>query len=175
MTVLRGLRSVLDFIYLAAGVLAALSLIAILGLIVVQMLARWTGEVFPGAPDYAGYAMASASFFALAYALNHGSHIRVSLLLSALGSKRKWGEIWCTLIAAVTATLFARYAIKATYWSEKLNDVSQGQDATPLWIPQLSMSIGTVLLAIALWGHLVRILFTTHPGVRTPDITEGRD
>ena len=59
MTVLRGLRSGLDFLYLAAGVLAALCLIAILGLIVVQMLARWTGEVFPGAPDYAGYAMAA--------------------------------------------------------------------------------------------------------------------
>ena len=52
MAVLRGFRSVLDFIYLAAGVLAALSLIAILVLIVVQMLARWTGEVFPGAPDF---------------------------------------------------------------------------------------------------------------------------
>ena len=47
---LRGLRAVLDFTYLAAGVLAALCLIAILFLIVVQMLARWTGEVFPGAP-----------------------------------------------------------------------------------------------------------------------------
>ena len=83
MAVLRGLRSVLDFIYLAAGVLAALSLIAILLLIVVQMLARWTGEVFPGAPDYAGYAMAAASFLAFANALNRGSHIRVSILLNA--------------------------------------------------------------------------------------------
>ena len=70
MAVMRGLRSVLDFIYQAAGVLAALSLIAILLLIVVQMLARWTGEVFPGAPEYAGYAMAAASFLAFANALN---------------------------------------------------------------------------------------------------------
>ena len=71
----RTLRKVLDFLYLAAGVMAALCLIAILSLIVIQMLARWTGEVFPGAPEYAGYAMAAASFLAFAHALNRGSHI----------------------------------------------------------------------------------------------------
>ena len=63
-------RSVLDGIYFGAGVLAALCLVAILVLIVLQMLARWTGEVFPGAPDYAGYAMAAASFLAFAHALS---------------------------------------------------------------------------------------------------------
>ena len=50
------LRRFLNFIYTASGVAASLCLIAILALIVIQMLARWTGEVFPGAPDYAGYA-----------------------------------------------------------------------------------------------------------------------
>ena len=80
MKLLRGIRSGLDFIYTASGVVAALFLIAILSLIVIQMLARWTGEVFPGAPDYAGYSMAAASFFAFAHALNRGSHIRVSIL-----------------------------------------------------------------------------------------------
>ena len=172
MPLLRLLRRGLDFTYLVAGIIAALSLIAILSLIVLQMLARWTGEVFPGAPDYAGYAMASASFFALAYALNHGAHIRVTLMLSNMGRWRRWGEIWATGIAAVIATFFARYAIKANYWSEKLRDISQGQDATPLWIPQLSMSIGTVLLAIALWDHVIRLIFTTHAGVMEQDITE---
>ncbi len=46
-----------------------------------QMLARWTGEMFPkAAPNYAGYAMAAASFLAFANALNHGAHIRVSIV-----------------------------------------------------------------------------------------------
>ena len=89
------LQRFLNFIYTASGVAASLCLIAILALIVIQMLARWTGEVFPGAPDYAGYAMASASFLAFANALNKGSHIRVSLLLNALQPKiRRVMEIW---------------------------------------------------------------------------------
>ena len=79
----RALRRALDALYLAGGVVAALFMIAILVLIVLQMLARWTGQVFPGATDYAGYCMAAASFFAFAYALNHGAHIRVSLMLTA--------------------------------------------------------------------------------------------
>ncbi|MFB3076964.1 MAG: hypothetical protein ACE1Y4_03065, partial [Lysobacterales bacterium] len=74
--------------------------------------------------------------------------------------------------AAVTATVFARFAIKTNFLSEKLNDISQGQDATPIWIPQLAMSIGTVLLAVALWDHLFRIIFTEHKGVAEPDISE---
>ena len=172
---LRSVRRVLDAVYGIAGAIGALFLIAILCIIVAQMVARWTGVTFPGATNYAGYCMAAASFFALAYALNHGAHIRVSLLLSKMGRFRRWGEIWCYGIAALTATFFARYAMKANYWSEKLNDISQGQDATPIWIPQIAMSIGTVLLAVALWDHLIRILFSAHNGVAEPDVTEARD
>lgn len=167
MTALRALRRFLDFLYNLGGVIAAFFLLAILGIIVAQMLARWTGHVFPGATDYAGYCMAAASFFTFAYALNHGAHIRVSLFLSALGKYRWWGELWCFGVGAIIATYLARYAVKGTYWSWKLKDVSQGLDATPLWIPQLSMSIGTILLAVAFWDHLVRLIFTGDHGIRT--------
>ena len=171
----RGLRRGLDALYLASGIAAALFLIAILAIIILQMLARWTGQVFPGATDYAGYCMAAASFLAFAYALNHGAHIRVSLFLSALGSHRKWGEIVCFGLGAVIATYFARYAVKGTYWSWKLRDISQGLDATPIWIPQLAMSFGTVLLAICFWDNFIRLIFTgTHNVSRsTVDQTHG--
>jgi TRAP-type C4-dicarboxylate transport system permease small subunit len=154
-----SVRSILDRIYFACGVVAALFLIAILALIVVQMLARWTGEVFPGAPDYAGYCMAAASFYAFAYALNHGAHIRVSILLNAVGGgARRWLETWCFAIASGLAWYFVYYACKATYWSWKFHDISQGQDATPLWIPQTSMVIGSIIFAIALTDHLIHVL-----------------
>ncbi|SPH24851.1 hypothetical protein DEA8626_03885 [Defluviimonas aquaemixtae] len=167
MAAMRALRRFLDFLYLAGGVIAAFFLIAILVLIVLQMLARWTGQVFPGATDYVGYCMATASFFAFAYALNHGAHIRVSLFLNALGDKRRWAEIWCFGIGAVITTYFARYAVKGNYWSWKLNEISQGLDATPIWIPQLAMSTGTILLAVAFWDHLLRLIFTGEHGIRT--------
>ena len=155
-----ALRKGLDFIYQAAGVLAALCLIAILSLIVLQMLARWTGEVFPGAPEYAGYAMAAASFLAFANALNKGAHIRVSILLNALGPKAKWlMEIWCFAIGTAIAWYFVFYCQKFVYWSWKFKDISQGQDKTLLWMPQSLMLIGAVILAIALTDHLLNLIF----------------
>lgn len=161
MSKLGTMRRILDRVYLISGIIASMFLIAILSLIVLQMLARWTGEVFPGAPDYAGYCMAAASFFAFAHALNRGSHIRVSILLNAVGDKtRRILNIWCFGIGAALAWYFVWYAVKMAYWSYKFNDISQGQDATPLWIPQLSMVIGVIIFAIALTDHLVHLIFT---------------
>lgn len=159
MRVLRTLRSVLDALYLGSGVLAALCLVFILLLIVVQMVARWTGEVFPGAPDYAGYAMAAASFLAFANALNRGSHIRVSILLNAVGpNTRRLLEIWCFAIGAATMWYFVYYGQKFVYWSWKFNDISQGQDKTALWIPQSVMLFGAIVFAIALTDHLIHLM-----------------
>lgn len=152
-------RRILDFLYMAAGVLAALCLISILSLIVLQMLARWTGEVFPGAPNYAGYAMAAASFLAFAHALSRGAHIRVSILLNAVpaGIKR-FLEIWCFGLAAAVAWYFTYYAYWFVYWSWKFNEISQGQDAAALWIPQSVMVLGGGLLALALTDNLFHVI-----------------
>ncbi len=155
---MSSVRKTLDSLYLAGGIIASLFLIAILTIILLQMLARWTGQVFPGATDYAGYSMACASFFAFAYTLNHNAHIRVSILLSALGRFRRWGELWCFGIGSIIATYLAWYAVRGNWWSWKLNEISQGLDKTPIWIPQLAMSIGSILLAIAFWDNFVSIV-----------------
>lgn len=154
------LRKFLDFLYTLAGVLASLCLIGILSLIVAQMIARWTGEIFPGAPNYAGYAMAAASFLAFANALNRGAHIRVSILLNAVapGPKRLL-EIWCFSLAAAIAWYFTYYAYWFVYWSWKFKEVSQGQDAIMMWIPQSVMVVGGALLAISLTDNLFHVLF----------------
>lgn len=171
---MRIIRTFLDKLYFAGGVLAALFLIAILVLILLQMLARWTGEVFPGAPDYAGYCMAAASFFAFAHALNRGAHIRVSILLNAVGPKvRRLLEIWCFAIGSALAWYFTWFAIKTTFWSWKFNDVSQGQDATPIWIPQMAMVIGAILFAIALTDHLIHILITGNHRIQMDTVEDS--
>ena len=157
------LRRFLDGLYLACGYFAALCLICILLIVTLQMVARWTGEIVPGTSDYAGYLMASSTFFAFAYALNSGSHIRVNMLLTALGRHRRWAELWCFLIASGLSVAWAYYAVKAVYWSHLLGDVSQGLDATPIWIPQLAMAAGSIVFAISLLDNLFRLaVFGTH-------------
>lgn len=153
----RAVRPLLDRLYDAGGALAAVFMVALLIVITLQMVARWTGQQFPGSTDYAGYCMAAASFFALAYALNRGAHIRVALLLTRLGRWRRAGELWCFGVGSALACYFAWYAIKAVRVSYQLHDISQGQDATPLWIPQLVMAIGGTLFALALVDRFLQV------------------
>ena len=189
--VLRPLWQVLDRLYLAAGVVAAVGMVTILGLIVAQMIARWAGITFSGSTNYAGYAMAATSFFALAHALTRGAHIRVGILLNVPSPRFVFGlDAAATWLGALTATYFARYAVKATILSEMLNDRTQGQDFvpewvvalfsldlagvreaegwvyTPIWIPQLAMSAGAILLAVCLWDMLTRLLATRRTAIR---------
>lgn len=166
MSALGYTRTALDTLYRFAGYLAAGFLLMILVLVSLQMTARWAGEIVTGAPDITGYCMAAASFLALPYALNNGSHIRVNLLLNALGTQRKWAEIWCWGVAAFLTTLFAYYAVKLTIESHRFNDISQGQDAWPIWIPQVAMSVGTVLLAICAIDNLITTLLTGKDNIK---------
>ena len=170
---MRTLRKTLDAVYFGSGLFAAGCLVAMLLVIVAQMVARWMGMTFPGAANYAGYAMASASFFAFAHALNRGAHIRVGILLNAAGRHRRWLELWCFAIGALAAWFLARYAINLVHWSIRLGDVSQGQDATPLWIPQLAMAVGSVIFAVALTDHLLRIVFAGDHGIAAEIAGEG--
>jgi TRAP-type C4-dicarboxylate transport system permease small subunit len=155
------IRKLLDGLYTLAGVAAACCLVIILFLIVIQMLARWTGEVFPGAPDYAGYAMAAASFLAFANALNKGSHIRVSIVLNALAPRARYFlEIWCFGVGTAVAWWVAYYIWVMRGYALRFNDISQGQDATPMAIAQLPILVGAVILAIALTDNLVSLFMT---------------
>jgi len=160
------IRRALDALYSAAGIVAAICLVLILIIIVLQMAARWTGVAFPGSSEYAGYLMASASFLAFAGALNGGAHIRVGLFLGLLGTRRFWGELWCLVIATAASTYLAWFAVRTVYWSYKLGDVSQGQDVTPLWLPQLPVAIGAALLAICFLDNLVSLVITRSDNIK---------
>ncbi|MEN0041611.1 MAG: TRAP transporter small permease [Pseudomonadota bacterium] len=159
------IRRALDVLYTACGAIAAVAIVAIVLLILTQVAARMFAFPFRGGAQYAGYAMATASFFGFAYALQHGAHIRVSLLLTALGRHRFWGEVWCYGFSTIVAIWFAWQACLFTYQTWRFKDVSQGLDATPLWIPQMAMAIGSVVLAIAFVDNLITLLTTGKPVV----------
>lgn len=154
----RTIRRGLDFLYDLAAWLAALCLLAILAVILVQVAARWLGVPTHGSNEYAGYFMAAASFLAFAHTLNRGAHIRIHLLLNVLGRRRFWGELWAMALASMAACYLAFYAIKLVYWSWRLKDISQGQDATPLWIVQTPVAVGAVILALCLIDNLIALI-----------------
>jgi TRAP-type C4-dicarboxylate transport system permease small subunit len=153
------MRSALDRLYRFCGALAGVSMILLLGLIIANILGRLFGFYLRGADAYAGYCMASASFLALAYTLGHGDHIRVTLILQSLKpGPRRIVEVWALGVATLLSGAFAFFSAKMVWWSYAFNDVSQATDASPLWIPQLTMAIGVTVLCIAFVDRLVLVL-----------------
>ena len=150
------LRRGLDALYDGAAALAALFMVLLLAMVLVSILGRQLHFNLSGVDAYAGYMMAAAGFLALAHTLKRGEHIRVTLLLSALhGGARRALEVWSLAAAMLLAALAAFYSVKLAWQSYTFHDISTSNDATPLWLPQLSMAIGTVVLAIALVDELL--------------------
>jgi len=143
-------RKTLDVVYDSAAYLAALCMVGLLAMVLLSILGRQFHFHLPGTDAYAGYLMAGSGFLALAHTLKRGEHIRVTLLLGALhGRARRSLEIWAFGAATGLALLSAWYSCRLSWQSYTFHDISTSTDATPLWIPQLTMAIGNVILAVA--------------------------
>jgi TRAP-type C4-dicarboxylate transport system permease small subunit len=164
------MRRLLDGFYGLLLIGAAIALIAAFGCVVVGVAGRQFGFTVPGLDAYAGYAIAAALFLALPETLRRGGHIRIGLVTSRLPQRARWGvELLCLAIAAVLAGALAWASGRLVWFSHLTHDVSQAADATPLWIPQLVMVVGSggLLLALldALQSHLRgRRFIETGPG-----------
>jgi TRAP-type C4-dicarboxylate transport system permease small subunit len=150
------MRKALDALYNSAAALAALFMVGLLGMVLLSILGRQLHFHLPGTDAYAGYLMAAAGFLALAHTLKRGEHIRVTLVLSALKGRWKRGlEIWAFGFATALSSMFAFYSCRLAWQSHTFHDISTSNDATPLWLPQIAMAVGTVILAIAFLDELV--------------------
>ena len=150
------MRRALDALYDGAAALAALAMVLLLVAVLASVLGRQFHFNVPGTDAYAGYMMAAAGFLALAHTFKRGEHIRVTLLLQSLapGARHRL-ELWALSAASLLAALVAYYSLRLAWQSHAFNDISTGNDATPLWLPQLGMAVGTTILAIACVDELV--------------------
>ena len=163
------MRRALDRLYDGCAALAACFMVGLLVAVLLSILGRQLHFNIPGIDAYAGYLMAGAGFLALAHTLKRGEHIRVTLLVGRLtGAAQRAMELWALFAASLLAALGAFYSVRLAWQSWQFHDISTSNDATPLWIPQLSMALGTVVLAIAFVDELVLEL----RGQRLPPLPE---
>jgi TRAP-type C4-dicarboxylate transport system permease small subunit len=142
------------------GYVAAALLVVLGVLVVLSILTRLAGTYVPGLTEYSGYAMAGASFFALAYTFRERGHIRVGILLNALHGRAHWLlEVWCHLVATFFSGFLAYYLVKMTRVSWQLGDRSEGADAILLWIPQTMVAFGSMVLALCVAHSLIKVVF----------------
>jgi TRAP-type C4-dicarboxylate transport system permease small subunit len=161
----------LDKTYLWAGYAAAACICLILFVTITQISSRYLGINFRGLSSYAGYLMAASTYLGLAHALSRGSHIRIETISKLFGSARIYIDLFAFATGLVISLWFAWYSCNMVYTTYVLQDVSTDLDATPLWIPQLAMAIGSVLFAVAMADNFLTLLLTRQyrfqPSVQT--------
>ncbi len=170
------MRKFLDNLYRLSGALAALFLVAIGAIVLLQValnvvdeMVRWVtgapiGLVIPSYAEFAGFFLAASSFFALAFTLRGGAHIRVSLVIQRItGRRRRAIELWCVFIGFCLSIYFSYYMIGLVIESAAFGDKSIGIVPVPLWIPQLPLALGLVVLTIAFADEYFSILRGQEP------------
>lgn len=160
----------LDRLYDACGVLAALALMSIAILVLMQASARWFLIGVQGLSEWAGYMMAASSFLAFAYTLRRGGHIRVHIMLHALPQKaRRIVEMIAHALGSFLTGFLAFYAIKFVWISYKFEEMSEGSDAMPLWIPRSAMALGSLVLFIAMVHSTIELALGGTPPTMADD------
>ena len=153
---LKSLDRNLNKLYKFSGYVAAFFLILVAVFILIGVSSRIFGFYIRGLAEYSGYCMAAASFFALAYTFVEGGHIRITLFLEKFtGSKKRLIETWCLSMASFFSGYLAFYFIKMLIISYKFQERSEGADEILIWIPQMSVAIGSTIFFISVFHQLI--------------------
>ena len=146
-------------LYKFSGYIAAFFLILVAIFILTGIASRIFGFYIRGLAEYSGYSMAASSFLALAYTFGEKGHIRITLFLEKAKNKfRKILEIWCFAVACFFSSLLSYYFIKMLIISIKFRERSEGADEIYIWIPQLSVAIGSTIFFICILHNLILLL-----------------
>jgi len=180
------MRRVLDAVYGGALIAACAAMVAIAVLVGVQILGRIAdraalaaglappGIAIPSLSDFGGFLFVAAASLALPATLRAGGHVRVTLLAGMMGGAvgRIAGGI--VLLAALMLAGFAAWHSGAQAWdSWSFNTRSYGMVRTPLWIPQGVMTIGFVLLVVAVLDEALALLTGRTPGYAQAEAERG--
>ena len=153
------MRRLLDFLYDAAGYLAAFFIFAIFAVMVGASVMRELGFATGGSDDLVAWTCAAAGFFGMAHTFKRGDFVRVTLLLESLGPR--WRHL-LEIVSLGIATAFTAYlfwaALKFVYESWEFGDMANGLVVIKMWIPQSSFVVGAALLVVAVVDEFVTVL-----------------
>ncbi|WP_299651165.1 TRAP transporter small permease subunit [uncultured Jannaschia sp.] len=143
---------------LAAGIAACLLVLMTLHILLEIGMRFFDRSTFM-ADALVGYGVAAITFLALAWALEEGSMIRVSVLTQTLPPQAALAADHFASLATLTLTLFLashQWQSVAKLWAR--GSTSQHYLPIPLWIPEAIFLAGLVLLALQLVARILKRL-----------------
>jgi len=144
--------------------IAQIAIVCMMALITADVIAR---NVFNRSllisDEISGYLLVVMTFFGIAYSLRSGSLLRIEFILFALPKRlRGIADVLYDLIALAVCLLLLRAMVRFTWITWEREAVAPTLIETPLWIPQLAMPLGMLVLVIAflleLRGSILRML-----------------
>jgi TRAP-type C4-dicarboxylate transport system permease small subunit len=146
-------------LYRLSGYIAAIFLILIATFILTGIASRIFGFYIRGLAEYSGYCMAASSFLALAYTFGEKGHIRITLFLEKSNkSIRRFLELWCLSAATVFSGFLSFYFIKMLIISINFQERSEGADEILIWIPQVSVALGSTIFFICVLHNFILLI-----------------
>jgi TRAP-type C4-dicarboxylate transport system permease small subunit len=150
------LRRILDGLYAASGALAALCLASIAVVMLAQAAMREMGYLLRGGDDIVSWLCAASAYLALAYTFRHGELVRVGLVIERLPPRARRPVELAALGLAVLFVGYMTYAVvRFVYESWQFDEVAQGLIQIPIWMPQMSLVVGSVIFFIAVLDEFV--------------------
>ncbi len=163
------MRSMLNRLYDLGGYIAAAAVLAIFVVMIGSTTLRALGVATGGTDDIIAWLAATAALLGLAHTFRHGDMVRMTLVLERLPpGPRRWLEVVALSVATVSCMYFAYWMVISVHQTWMLEDMANGLIVLPLWIPQLTLVVGSVLLAIATLDELLQVL-----GGRVPSYVQA--
>jgi TRAP-type C4-dicarboxylate transport system permease small subunit len=131
--------------------LAAAALLASLAAITYSVVRRYVlGAPVAWTDELVGYLLVASVMLAAADALFGGEHIAVDIVTERLGARgKRIAFLFGLATVAATAMLLLVEGIGTVQFSHQVGLRSNGYLAVPMWIPQLLVPIGALLLLLA--------------------------
>ena len=176
-TIATTIDRALGRLYAACGAIAALSIVLIALFVAIKIISRLLGVYIGGLTEGAGYAMAAAGSFGLAYTFQHGGHIRVDLVIGKLAEKpRSVAEIGALVLTSGAVLYLAWFMTRMVNISWKFGDISSKSDGLALWLPHFPAALGFCIFGVALIHNLIRFCATgASPWTTQGDLLAEKD
>lgn len=158
------MENILRKLYHGGGMAGAACIFTIAFSVVVEIIIRLFGMSLPGVIEVATFALVGASFLALAHTFRHNVHIRITVITVRMPAKlRRRFEMFSLAVAAAVSLWLTFYGGSMTWDAYQFNDRSDGLLSIPLWIPQLMMTGGILLLAVSIIEEFIKMLRGREP------------
>jgi len=164
-----ALQRAADATSLFAAWLAGLCIVVLTLLVLTDTVMALISRMFPAFPsgtgvgwEYSTYLMGAAFLLGSGMTLRAGLQLRVELMLAAGGGRfARALEISAALLGTVVTIPLALWLGQFTLRTYGYGELSQ-ESFTPLWIPQLVLTLGAAVLAFQMVARLLSCL-AGHP------------